>query len=315
MSYRKPSKGFTLIELLVVIAIIAILAAILFPVFAQARSKARQASGLSNAKQVALGILMYVQDYDETFPRAGWECQTNGDDPSIPVATPNPCGGTNWQNVTYPYTKNTGIYKSPGDSSTYVGAGPGSDFTFNDGNFSLLINDLLSHTMPTTGAGYADPNNQVHAATGLSLAAVESSADTIMVMEGHCGWNKDKAGLTAAEATIYNGQNALVTPSVKQSKFFKEQTLSGYQVQLVAGTTMGGWRVVNGTPFYNGGNNVAFTDGHAKWYKLTDASGNPQTTCGTLPWTKHMDPAQRNINRNSCNDPANPLTGSLGNWH
>lgn len=61
-------KGFTLIELLVVIAIIAILAAILFPVFAQAREKARQTSCLSNSKQLATATLMYNQDYDETMP-------------------------------------------------------------------------------------------------------------------------------------------------------------------------------------------------------------------------------------------------------
>src|SRR5438270_1344093 len=65
-------NGFTLIELLVVIAIIAILAAILFPVFAQAREKARAASCLSNTKQIALALYMYVQDYDETTPGGGW---------------------------------------------------------------------------------------------------------------------------------------------------------------------------------------------------------------------------------------------------
>lgn len=67
MQDRRRS-GFTLIELLVVIAIIAILAAILFPVFAQAREKARSASCASNLKQATLAVLMYVQDYDETFP-------------------------------------------------------------------------------------------------------------------------------------------------------------------------------------------------------------------------------------------------------
>src|SRR5215510_8297848 len=66
----KRKGGFTLIELLVVIAIIAILAAILFPVFAQAREKARAISCLSNTKQLATAGLMYVQDYDETFPTA-----------------------------------------------------------------------------------------------------------------------------------------------------------------------------------------------------------------------------------------------------
>lgn len=69
MKYRSNRLGFTLIELLVVIAIIAILAAILFPVCAQAREKARQTTCLSNEKQIALGVMMYIQDHDETFPR------------------------------------------------------------------------------------------------------------------------------------------------------------------------------------------------------------------------------------------------------
>ncbi|NLO07304.1 MAG: DUF1559 domain-containing protein [candidate division WS1 bacterium] len=68
----KKRRGFTLIELLVVIAIIAILAAILFPVFARAREKARQSSCLSNQKQIMLAILAYVQDYDERFPPYRW---------------------------------------------------------------------------------------------------------------------------------------------------------------------------------------------------------------------------------------------------
>src|SRR5437763_11683052 len=93
---RNMRVGFTLIELLVVIAIIAILAAILFPVFAQARSTARQITGTSNAKQVSLSILMYVQDYDEKFPRSGWDCLRAGDDPTMPAGSENACGATTW---------------------------------------------------------------------------------------------------------------------------------------------------------------------------------------------------------------------------
>ena len=101
----RRSTGFTLIELLVVIAIIAILAAILFPVFARAREKARQASCNSNVKQIALGMLMYIQDYDERFPR-----------------DPQPAAGsqwTFWPHQLQPYIKNWQLYRCP--SSPYGG--------------------------------------------------------------------------------------------------------------------------------------------------------------------------------------------------
>jgi prepilin-type N-terminal cleavage/methylation domain-containing protein len=75
---RRSQPGFTLIELLVVIAIIAILAAILFPVFAQAREKARAISCISNLKQIGLSLIMYTQDYDEAFPAATADPNSNG---------------------------------------------------------------------------------------------------------------------------------------------------------------------------------------------------------------------------------------------
>jgi prepilin-type N-terminal cleavage/methylation domain-containing protein len=96
--------GFTLIELLVVIAIIAILAAILFPVFAQAREKARQSSCISNAKQQALAIHMYAQDYDETLPilyYGEWGVK------------PQPVGHYPWLKVLMPYVKNKAVYTCP----------------------------------------------------------------------------------------------------------------------------------------------------------------------------------------------------------
>ena len=98
-------RGFTLIELLVVIAIIAILAAILFPVFARAREKARQTSCLSNIKQLSLGFLMYVQDYDEKLPRYCWWLVEGS------INTPN--DKTNFNKMIEPYLKNTQILVCP----------------------------------------------------------------------------------------------------------------------------------------------------------------------------------------------------------
>src|ERR1700710_1124277 len=99
--------AFTLIELLVVIAIIAILAAILFPVFAQAREKARSATCMSNLKQCAIADLQYVQDYDEvhTFVYGGG---------------PNDNGPFNqtWATVMYPYIKSYDVFKCPDDTVT-----------------------------------------------------------------------------------------------------------------------------------------------------------------------------------------------------
>lgn len=104
MGYRR--QGFTLIELLVVIAIIAILAAILFPVFAQAREKARQTSCLSNLKQQGTATYMYTQDYDETFPLALYIGNTGS----------GPCGFVSYHAL-IPYQKNAQVQVCPSDST------------------------------------------------------------------------------------------------------------------------------------------------------------------------------------------------------
>jgi len=100
---ERKSHGFTLIELLVVIAIIAILAAILFPVFAKAREKARQTTCLSNEKQLGLGFLQYNQDYDEYFPTGFHQ--------------PGNYIGSGWAAQIYPYIKSPAVYQCPDDTT------------------------------------------------------------------------------------------------------------------------------------------------------------------------------------------------------
>jgi len=111
MNNRK--LGFTLIELLVVIAIIAILAAILFPVFASARDKARQASCTSNLKQLGLALTQYVTDYDDTMPM-NWMNGAAGAGNGFGTATPN-SPLILW--AIFPYVKSAGVYKCPSDTT------------------------------------------------------------------------------------------------------------------------------------------------------------------------------------------------------
>ena len=116
-------KGFTLIELLVVIAIIAILAAILFPVFAQAREKARQTSCLSNVKQIGTAVQLYVDDYDETLPfgfkQTGWPGAEWNEYPRLklgPIQDPNGSWGpsyTTYLDEIFPYVKNLNMFVCP----------------------------------------------------------------------------------------------------------------------------------------------------------------------------------------------------------
>lgn len=126
-------KGFTLIELLVVIAIIAILAAILFPVFAKAREKARQSSCLSNLKQIGLGFMQYAQDYDETLP-TDW------------VGVPAGAWATrySWRAMITPYIKNTQIFSCPSDSAVYTGALAGQCLP-GEGNLAGSYGDNTVH--------------------------------------------------------------------------------------------------------------------------------------------------------------------------
>jgi prepilin-type N-terminal cleavage/methylation domain-containing protein len=128
---RACRSGFTLIELLVVIAIIAILAGILFPVFAQAREKARQAACLSHTRQIALGIAMYRQDWDGHGPFAGWPPGPNGE---FNLHSPQSHYELEWQFTIQPYLRNVAVLRCPGDR-----------IAFSERPVSYVYNNAMAH--------------------------------------------------------------------------------------------------------------------------------------------------------------------------
>jgi len=250
------STGFTLIELLVVIAIIAILAAILFPVFAQARAKARQASCLSNTKQWGLAWMMYTQDYDERFPIMGYEG---------PGAL-NPASW--WHNAIFPYVKSQAVKLCPGDPSLQRTAAPDNQL------MSYLANDnLCGSTYLGPGAVTWDP---------LSLAAVVAPAENLMMTEGKLfyGFPYIAQNVGCLVSGVPDAINPGWTPGTCQ--YLQDQQ----------------------APFHSEGANIAFSDGHSKWSRVSMTGTNGQKVSllnGTLPWEHYVNPAQTYIN-----DPTNP---------
>jgi prepilin-type N-terminal cleavage/methylation domain-containing protein len=178
------ARAFTLIELLVVIAIIAILAAILFPVFAQAKEAAKKTQSLSNTKQIGLGVMMYSGDADDAFPQS----ETGWGDNYLP-----------WTSVVYPYIKSgdkktsatgveqsfgaEGIFRSPGNPRP-AKPGVNSEGAFSYGAHMGLFVNNYGHSGPADGA----PN------PGVPQSAVDQAADKIIIIEKGAnnqgaGWN------------------------------------------------------------------------------------------------------------------------------
>jgi len=168
-SIRLRSSGFTLIELLIIIAIIAILAAILFPVFAQAREKARQASCLSNERQIGNAILMYAQDHGETLPPAS-------------VSLPGMTLPTGWVNLVDPYVRSGaparteeaigkayGVFTCPDFQPVSGISLPGASYAINRNFSPALNNDALAvwgRPAPATLAAVGYPAQCVLATEG-----------------------------------------------------------------------------------------------------------------------------------------------------
>ncbi|BDI32455.1 hypothetical protein CCAX7_45060 [Capsulimonas corticalis] len=178
---RNLQSGFTLIELLVVIAIIAILASILFPVFAKAREKARQTSCLSNQKQIGLGLMQYVQDYDETLTQAfygGFDWSQNDD------------SHYKWEDAVYPYVKSEAVFNCP-DEENYAT----NHFIYNrnlpNNNNSMENHGSYGMNVTYFGDNQFDHQSLKHHPTGgddggcKTVAAIGSPSDTIWVMDAN----------------------------------------------------------------------------------------------------------------------------------
>jgi prepilin-type N-terminal cleavage/methylation domain-containing protein/prepilin-type processing-associated H-X9-DG protein len=251
-------RAFTLIELLVVIAIIAILAAILFPVFAQAREKARQTSCLSNMKQIGTAMMMYVQDYDETY----FMYRSRVGNPANTVAGPADGVGTSsepeifWNQMLDPYVKNGDIWKCPSNPFAWVyrddkRVGQTEDaFLGYGGQNSYAANNYVFPTAPPAN----DPAGPV-VEQGRKLAALTAPADLYVVLEGRY------YGSLPNQPFLRTG----VSTTSASRQLYWRNIGNAYQFQIPAqnGWTNAQW-VQQGKSRHAGFVNVAFADGHAK---------------------------------------------------
>jgi prepilin-type N-terminal cleavage/methylation domain-containing protein/prepilin-type processing-associated H-X9-DG protein len=256
---RQSSRhsAFTLIELLVVIAIIAILAAILFPVFAQAREKARQTSCLSNMRQIGTAAMMYVQDFDETWPMTVSVVGTANTayntiyTPAPRLAPPpaSPATRSLWANSMEPYLKNWQVWSCPSGINSFQFGETSIEQTRNLG-FSYSINAYVN---------------------AWSNAAITKPAETVAFTE----MGKLRLqGYFAPFPLPAEGGCATVTSTVPWQFNRMNRSLCAFTFQTTANNW---WNHGQGT-------NLTYADGHVKWvrnssrsshFAAVDGSGKP----------------------------------------
>lgn len=275
----KLRKGFTLIELLVVIAIIAILAAILFPVFAQARDKARSASCLSNLKQVATASLMYVQDYDETIMPA----RTQADFKSANGAACNR-GFSPWVVLIQPYTKNWTMMRCPSQPEDPFDIWGTNASSIPECNWALWPSYGINwnYLQKTTGdnAGCVENGWCPGGLPNISIAQIKSPAATVFCTDTKAvgtstGWFSSFVVDSPACNQDYRN-NAWYCGTYSNHGWGTGNTVG--ETNNFAGGKGGGTGLFHAR--HNGGGNVAFCDGHTKWM-------TPGALAAGTNWTKN----------------------------
>ncbi len=231
MVNNRKFKGFTLIELLVVIAIIAILAAILFPVFARARENARRTSCLSNLKQMGLGVMMYVQDYDEKYPLA---YSSNGANQPDGYQWSGTADLWFWQQIIYPYTKNGQVYLCPSatvqPTRVVAGVERSAPVNYNYGaNMMIMRDGATVATRPVVALSAVNSASETYLLADYGTYRID--VPRISTTVSGWGWlpGSGDLGATGHYATS-------PPPDWKEGRHFD-------------------------------GVNMAFADGHAKWLK------------------------------------------------
>ena len=262
---RRRRFAFTLIELLVVIAIIAILAAILFPVFAQAREKARQGACTSNLKQFGTSWQMYLQDYDEKIASAnnpiGWgNCAT--------MDGRSQFGG--WEgNLLKPYLKNNKVFLCPSTPGQSVNTGDGC---------TLAQWPKIEYQVESYAYNYVSMERwdcTAQAAVGKNISAIELPAETMVFWDSTTAW---------ADCGYMGGCGVWSQRDVPVYLAKKNRPLlSGMQSSWVSVDNM-----AREAP-HNGQFDVMFADGHVKttdWDRLKWGQLNVNIPTGNVDWNK-----------------------------
>jgi prepilin-type N-terminal cleavage/methylation domain-containing protein len=252
---NKHRRGFTLIELLVVIAMIAILAAILFPVFAQAREKARQISCLSNLNQLGLAMMQYTQDYDEHFPGSYYY-------------------GQGWAEEIYPYVKSVNVYQCPDDSRSP------------DANATSYYPDKLSYVENVHIADY--PSTAVELATPASLATLAAPSTTVLLYEGQNSYTGYFGPGSPANNAAYPGNwtrlypMSCCGPSMDNQSMVGEGSGDWYTVPIEIDRHVEDSKGANG--LINSGHiNFLAADGHAKFLDASWDDEGGSVSVGDMP--------------------------------